>query len=36
MIFVMQLNKDKLHIEWPFGSTYNITYNNENPYVGIS
>lgn len=33
MIFVMQLNKDKLHIEWPFGSTYNITYNNENPYI---
>lgn len=29
IVFLMQLNKETLHFEWPLGATYNITCNNE-------
>lgn len=27
IVFLLQLNKDKLHIRWPFGVKTNITFN---------
>ncbi|XP_034938780.1 chitin synthase chs-2-like [Chelonus insularis] len=27
IIFLMQLNKDTLHLQWPLGITYNVTYH---------
>jgi chitin synthase len=26
-IFLLQNNKDTIHIDWPFGGTVNMTYN---------
>lgn len=26
IVFLMQLNKNILHLQWPLGSKYNITY----------
>jgi len=26
IVFLMQLNKDILHLQWPLGMKYNITY----------
>ncbi|XP_057328446.1 chitin synthase chs-2-like isoform X1 [Microplitis mediator] len=28
-VFLMQLNKDTLHFQWPLGLTYNITYHRD-------
>ncbi|KAH0563605.1 hypothetical protein KQX54_002973 [Cotesia glomerata] len=28
-VFLMQLNKDTLHLQWPLGLSYNITYRSE-------
>ncbi|XP_034944294.1 chitin synthase chs-2-like [Chelonus insularis] len=28
IIFMMQINKDKLYLQWPVGITYNVTYHN--------
>lgn len=33
IVFLLQLNKDKLHIEWPFGIKTNITYIEETSEV---
>lgn len=33
IVFLLQLNKDKLHIEWPFGIKTNITYVEETSEV---
>lgn len=27
IVFLMQLNKDTLHLQWPFGMKYNVTFN---------
>jgi hypothetical protein len=27
IVFLLQLNKDKLHVEWPLGVKTNITYD---------
>lgn len=35
IVFLMQLNKDKIHINWPFGVHTNITFNEETAEVGI-
>lgn len=34
IVFLMQLNKDKIHINWPFGVRTNITFNEETAEVG--
>lgn len=33
IVFLLQLNKDKLHIEWPFGIKTNITFIEETSEV---
>ena len=33
IIFIMQLYKDSLHISWPLGVKYKISYNPENKQV---
>lgn len=35
IVFLMQLSKDKIHINWPFGVRTNITYNEETGEVGL-
>lgn len=34
IVFLMQLNKEKIHINWPFGIRTNITFNEETGEVG--
>jgi len=29
IVFLLQLNKDNLHVDWPFGVKTNITHNEE-------
>ncbi|XP_071565926.1 chitin synthase chs-2 isoform X3 [Temnothorax nylanderi] len=29
IVFLMQLNKDTLHLQWPLGMKYNVTFNSE-------
>ncbi|PSN55453.1 hypothetical protein C0J52_05692 [Blattella germanica] len=36
VIFLLQLSKDQLHINWPFGVKANITYNPDNYDITIS
>uniref|UniRef100_T1PGZ3 chitin synthase n=1 Tax=Musca domestica TaxID=7370 RepID=T1PGZ3_MUSDO len=36
IVFLLQLNKDKIHIKWPFGVNTNITYNEDTQEVHIS
>lgn len=36
IVFLMQLSKEKIHINWPFGVHTNITYNEETGEVGYS
>nr|AFM38193.1 chitin synthase [Anasa tristis] len=36
IVFLLQLNKDLLHIKWPFGVKTNITYNEDTQEVLIS
>ncbi|XP_051174656.1 chitin synthase chs-2-like isoform X2 [Leptopilina boulardi] len=36
IVFLMQLNKDKLHIVWPFGVKTNITFSEESKEIHIS
>lgn len=33
IVFLLQLNKDKLHVDWPLGVKTNITYNGETSKV---
>lgn len=33
IVFLMQLNKDELHIKWPFGIKTNITYDESSQEV---
>lgn len=35
MIFLLQINKDVLHIQWPFAIRYDITYNEDSFEVSI-
>ncbi|XP_063978439.1 chitin synthase chs-2-like [Diachasmimorpha longicaudata] len=35
-VFVMQLNKDLLHLEWPLGKTYNVTFTEVEQTVHIA
>lgn len=36
IVFLLQLNKDNLHIKWPFGVKTNITYDETTQEVTIS
>lgn len=36
IVFLMQLNKDTLHLQWPFGMKYNVTFNSKEIEVNIS
>lgn len=33
IVFLLQLNKDQIHVEWPFGVKTNITYVEETAEV---
>lgn len=35
IVFLLQLNKDKIHIDWPFGIKTNITFIEETSEVWI-
>lgn len=35
IVFLLQLNKDNIHVEWPFGVKTNITYIEETAEVSI-
>lgn len=35
IVFLMQLNKDKIHISWPFGIKTNISFVEETGEVGL-
>lgn len=35
IVFLLQLNKDKIHIDWPLGIKTNITYIEETSEVGF-
>ncbi|KAG7202391.1 hypothetical protein KM043_018708 [Ampulex compressa] len=35
IVFLMQLNKDTLHLQWPLGVKYNITYNEKRNEVNL-
>jgi len=36
IVFLMQLNKDILHLQWPLGMKYNVTYYSKRIEVNIS
>ncbi|KYQ59578.1 Uncharacterized protein K02A2.6 [Trachymyrmex zeteki] len=36
IVFLMQLNKDRLHLQWPLGMKYNITYYSEKNEVHLT
>ncbi|KAJ8929966.1 hypothetical protein NQ314_017289 [Rhamnusium bicolor] len=36
VVFLLQLNKDQIHVKWPLGVRTNITYNEETSEVHIS
>ncbi|XP_008215122.2 chitin synthase chs-2 [Nasonia vitripennis] len=36
IVFLMQLNKDLLHFQWPLGVKYNVTYDSDKTEVVIS
>ncbi|KAL0119961.1 hypothetical protein PUN28_007970 [Cardiocondyla obscurior] len=36
IVFLMQLNKDTLHLQWPLGMKYNITFNSERGEVHVT
>lgn len=33
VVFLLQLNKDQIHVKWPLGVKTNITYNEETSEV---
>lgn len=33
VVFLLQLNKDKLHVDWPLGVKTNVTFNEETSEV---
>lgn len=33
VVFLLQLNKDQIHVKWPLGVRTNITYNEETSEV---
>lgn len=35
IVFLMQLNKDTLHLQWPLGMKYNVTFNSKRVEVNI-
>lgn len=35
IVFLLQLNKDQIHVKWPLGIRTNITYNEETSEVSI-
>jgi chitin synthase len=36
VIFLLQLSKDQIHIDWPFSVKSNITYNKDTYEVSVS
>ncbi|XP_011874477.1 PREDICTED: uncharacterized protein LOC105565685 isoform X2 [Vollenhovia emeryi] len=36
IVFLMQLNKDTLHLQWPLGMKYNITFNLQGNHVHVT
>ena len=35
IVFLMQLKKEILHLEWPLGATYNITYMSTSNVINL-
>jgi len=36
IVFLLQLNKDQIHVDWPLGAKYNYTFNEETHEVNNS
>ncbi|XP_011705416.1 PREDICTED: uncharacterized protein LOC105460624 isoform X2 [Wasmannia auropunctata] len=36
IVFLMQLNKDRLHLQWPLGMKYNVTYYSQGNEVHLT
>lgn len=36
IMFLMQLNKEVLHLQWPLSMKYNVTYDTERNEVSVA